>query len=744
MSESVPSLFLHSGKSVVTENSEADILGALNEINDIVSRRLVLLGRSGLQNIIEYNAYNIDNIQPLIFVLINGYPKGLAQSAEIILSLLKNGEKAGVYFVITRQIDTSYTDDWAAGRLPEIQSFADLNLQIKTESCKTVFVFDDIGYENFPIKEAENLQGLLSVLRDELSHDLKAIPFFSITPTEDFENSVRRRAFSKILSVPVGKKGANVLTLELDSEGDAHVLISGTTGSGKSSLINTLVLSAASLYSPSELEIHMISIIKSEFKIFAEQKLPHLKTLITEDNLVGANDVLDYLVNEMQKRQNLIGSKGDIVNYNASAENGHKLPRCIIIIDEYQQLVSDDRACEKMNKIAQLGRSCGMCLVLSSQAVPVEFRNSIDLFRHRFEFSATGDLIPDAVRRKNELEALKGLCFYGRGNAVELVRIAFPGKDRELTEILKKIAVSYPNNKMSLNSDIAPLIVESEEYAPYISKQAKREYIEDGVCKIRLGRKYLSNVPVEFPLSYKNSLLCLCGEYLLTKQIESSIIKDVLYLSDAVDSPTLYYIDFNKNPNWARKNNPVKSMRDNWTMNSDGRFMFFAAAQAMNAIEELENLVREREEQAGDENYEIYPVVVMLTCVDQIADDSDECYAITSLMDKGKNNNIFFVMQFNEFSRSFNSICDKIYLIKDAIIVPDRYYDEENYTSAGAINFLMQTEAADSGAKELLKALPKTPLNRNLNILCLNNDVSCFIPYGYTYEYLINLLHKEK
>lgn len=742
LSESIPSLFMHGDRAVVAENSEEDIFAAMNEINDIISRRLVLLGRSGVANITEYNYANSDNVQPLIFVLLHGYPQGFSRSAEIISNIFKNGKKAGVYFIVTTQSDEVLADGWTVQRLPEIASVADKKLQFIIAD-KPLLVLDDINYEIIPVKEAENLSELLSVLRTELSQEQAAIPLSAIIPEEKFTSSIRREKFSKILSIPIGKKGAKVFTLDLDSEGDAHAIISGTTGSGKSSLINTLVLSAATLYSPCELEIHLISIIKSEFEIFAEQKLPHLKTIITQDNLVGANDVLDYLVNEMQKRQNLIGSKGDIVNYNASVDSGRKLPRCIIIVDEYQQLVTDDSAREKMNKIAQLGRSCGMSLILSSQAVPVEFRNSIELFRHRFEFSATGDLIPDAARRKNELEALKGLCFYGRGNAIELTRIAYPGKEG-VTDVIKDIIGRYPDDKMTLNSEITPILVESDNAAPFISKRVEREYREDGVCRVRLGRRYLSNLPVEFPLSYKNNLLCICGEYLLTKQIETSIIKDTLYLSRHIeDKPTLYYVDFNKNPNWARKANRVKSMRDNWIINSGGRFAYYAAPQAADALADLEDLVREREEHTSDDDYEFYPVVVMLTCVDQIADDSDECYAITSLMDKGKNNNVFFVMQLNEFSRSFNAICDKIYIMRDVIIVPDRTYDEENYTSAGVLNFLSQTEAADTSAKELLRVLPKTPLNKNLNIICINNDASCFIPYDYTDEYLINLLTKE-
>lgn len=334
LSDNVQALFLNGKKAILAENSETEIATALTEINDLVSRRLVLLGRTKCKDIPMYNAENQDNVQPLVFVLLHGYPQGYSQSADVLASALKNGRKAGVYFIITANTSAKTADDWSSRKLPEIKFVTDKNYVFSVKNGNGVVTDGKTEYDTDMTGEDFDPAKFLAELKIAVAEGQKSIDFYSILPREDFNTSVRREQFSKVISLPIGKDGAKTLSLNLDSERDSHVIICGTTGSGKSSLINTLVFSAATLYSPKELEINLISMVKSEFDVYGKNKLPHLKTLITKDNIVGAIDVLNYLQDLMQSRMNIVGS--DIVSYNASVPKEKRVPRSLIIIDEYQ------------------------------------------------------------------------------------------------------------------------------------------------------------------------------------------------------------------------------------------------------------------------------------------------------------------------------------------------------------------------------------------------------------------------
>lgn len=741
VSEYVGGLFFDPHRSVMVEQSESEIGASLLSVNETISRRIVLLGRSGDTDILAYNARNPDNVQPLIFVLLNGYPNGYSHAFEVLGGALKNGKKAGVYFILVSDSDFKAEDSWTSRRLPVIEPDNRVDGTFRDRNGSGTLAVEDFVFETDLLSPDRDETELLRGLREQIAERRENIPFLSVVPDEDFPMCARRKNFSRLLAVPIGKAGSKPLVLDLDSTGDAHVMVCGTTGSGKSSLLNTVILSASMLYSPQELEINLISITKSEFEIFSENALPHLKTIITSDNVVGANDILDYLTCVMQKRMNKIGSKSDIAMYNATAPREEQIPRCLIIIDEYQRLIAEDRARDKLREIAELGRSCGISLILASQAVPVQFRDAMMLFRHRFEFrgSSIGDLIPSVAHRQSELEFPNGLFFYGRGNYVTLARLAYAGKDSELIANINAVKERFPNDRMQLTSEIPQLKIDSGEEIPFLSPNTQRDYDENGICKVRLGHRYLTDSPIEYAFSYKNSRLCLCGEYLLAKEIEAAIIKDVLYLSRKETCCTVFYLDLNKNPNWARHSSVIRRQRDLWTLNAGGRFVYYGAPQSEQAFDDIETLISERE---NDETVSICPVVVMITCVDRIAENSDEEYRLTALLDRGKNGNIFFVLQFNEFQRNLNEVCRKIDVMEDAILLPDREIEGERYSSAALLSFLEQTEAAGTTAKELCNSLVRSPLNPKLNVLCNNNEVVCFAPYHYTDKFFEKLLEE--
>ena len=399
-------------KDGYVKNTDEEIRDSLAEINKMISNRIMLLGQSRYDNILEYNMNNQDNPQPLILVVLNGYPNRFEGACDDLLSVLKNGQKAGVFSLVIESTEEDEDSRYYRKRLPVLDELSSNIIDVKQESGK-IYLYRNNKKYNWDIRgkkfDASKILGAFK--ESSIVVDNKIVYLDSVVPKEDFDISKRRKDFSRKLLIPIGKQGALPIDIELRADDStAHLAIIGTTGSGKTAFINSLILSATKLYSPEELELHLIVMVKGDFRVFQEEKLPHLKTVVTGDRLYAAADVLDFIDEEMKRRGNIIGSYGNIYEYNKVAEN--KLPRCVIIIDEFLQLVAgSDDAVKRVETIAQVGRAYGISLVISSTSFPMELNQMKHLMGNRIEFKSgenAGQLIPEAATRQSELESTKG------------------------------------------------------------------------------------------------------------------------------------------------------------------------------------------------------------------------------------------------------------------------------------------------------------------------------------------------
>ena len=146
----------------------------------------------------------------------------------------------------------------------------------------------------------------------------------------------------------------------LDVAAAPHVLIAGTTGSGKSVLLNSLICSLLYKSTPKNARFIFIDPKKVEMSLYSG--LPHLyKPIITD--VPGAVETLQNLCNEMDKRYNYLSRKGFKNIDNTS------LPRIYCVIDELADLMlTSKKAVETyIIRIAQLGRAAGIHLIIATQ-----------------------------------------------------------------------------------------------------------------------------------------------------------------------------------------------------------------------------------------------------------------------------------------------------------------------------------------------------------------------------------------
>jgi len=145
-----------------------------------------------------------------------------------------------------------------------------------------------------------------------------------------------------------------------------HLLIAGSTGSGKSVCVNTLITSIMYKAKPDEVKLMLIDPKVVELANY--NGIPHLLVPVVTDAKKAAN-ALGWAVSEMNRRYKLFAENQvkDISSYNEKSDD--PLPKIVIIIDELADLmmVANNEVEDAIVRLAQLARACGIHLVIATQ-----------------------------------------------------------------------------------------------------------------------------------------------------------------------------------------------------------------------------------------------------------------------------------------------------------------------------------------------------------------------------------------
>jgi len=151
-----------------------------------------------------------------------------------------------------------------------------------------------------------------------------------------------------------------------------HMLIAGTTGSGKSVCMNSIIISLLYKASPDDVKLIMVDPKMVELGIY--NNIPHLLIPVVTDPKKAAGS-LQWAVTEMMRRYKAMSDAGvrDLESYNSIVESqegaGVKLPQVVVIIDELADLmlVAAKEVEESICRIAQMGRAAGIHLIIATQ-----------------------------------------------------------------------------------------------------------------------------------------------------------------------------------------------------------------------------------------------------------------------------------------------------------------------------------------------------------------------------------------
>jgi len=151
-----------------------------------------------------------------------------------------------------------------------------------------------------------------------------------------------------------------------------HMLIAGTTGSGKSVCMNSIIISLLYKASPEDVKLIMVDPKMVELGIY--NSIPHLLIPVVTDPKKAAGS-LQWAVTEMMRRYKAMSDAGvrDLESYNgmitSQEMDGQKLPQVVVIIDELADLmlVAAKEVEESICRIAQMGRAAGIHLIIATQ-----------------------------------------------------------------------------------------------------------------------------------------------------------------------------------------------------------------------------------------------------------------------------------------------------------------------------------------------------------------------------------------
>jgi S-DNA-T family DNA segregation ATPase FtsK/SpoIIIE len=303
------------------------------------------------------------------FIVASNFPKGYdRRSVELLAQIANTGSVAGKYVILQHNINAELPNGVSMDLFETLQNISSKSNHTVPLPTEKTYMLCDRSINDETINTI--LDGVVKAKPKE--NKLEFTDVTDINPDNWWQGDA-----SHEIRVPIGGTGAKKDDLELwfgESNGlqiCAHGMLGAMTGAGKSNLYHAFILGLACRYSPEELQLYLIDGKQGvEFKCYPT--LPHAKVVSLNTSPDLSRSVLKELVDEMVRRNELFKRLGfdNFRDYCRSGSPEGKLPRLVLVADEYQTLFEDDRdglGSDLIEKIATQGRSAGLHMLVGSQ-----------------------------------------------------------------------------------------------------------------------------------------------------------------------------------------------------------------------------------------------------------------------------------------------------------------------------------------------------------------------------------------
>lgn len=378
----------------------------------------------------------------------------------------------------THSVDEKEVDEKIRYLIEKLAHFKIEGDVVRTYAGPVVSTFEFKPAANVKVSKILNLQDDLAMALSAETIRIQApIPGKDVVGIEIPNETVDTIYLRELLDDKLFKDSASPLTIALgkdivgkpfvtDLKKLPHLLIAGTTGSGKSVGINAMILSLLYKNSPDQLRLMMIDPKMLEFSIYND--IPHLLTpVITKPKQAIVS--LSNMVNEMERRYELMAESRtkNIENYNdkVKREGGEHFPYIVVIIDELADLMMTSGKDVELSiaRLAQKSRACGIHLIIATQ------RPSVDVVTGLIKANLPSRIsyrVGQKIDSKIILDQMGAESLLGRGDmlftppgAPALVRLHAPWATEEEIEKI----VDFIKAQREPNYDKSFLVEETSE-----------------------------------------------------------------------------------------------------------------------------------------------------------------------------------------------------------------------------------------------------------------------------------------
>ena len=577
-----------------------EIEAQLRTLNGVIETVIQVRLGSRHETLDAYNRANPAVAEPHRLVAVQGLPTGgwTERGLDLLARIFRNGPRAGVHAIVG--LDRSSTPPYGVV-LESILAPAARAVVLDGESA-TLTVAGEPALSFVPemLPHGAAFEALLADVAEAFSRRSRALPARGILPAGDWDGDSTDGVVA-----PIGLDAdGDVLRLSVGDD-PAHGLIGGMTGMGKSNLLHMIVIGLASRYSPDELELDLLD-FREGVGFAPYRRLPHARAVALETEREFALSVVRGLQGEISRRGRLFSSAG-VDQFPAYRRGGNRLPRRILLIDEFQVLLAGDDqvardAAQVLEDLVKRGRGFGIHVLLSSQSPSVAGPYLSRIYNQM------------GLRIALRCQKADALAILGEGNDVayrleepgeaivnqELglvagnrrVRIALLGRD-EVEERVRELSEADAGRHSPPVTFEGAAAARIEANPTIADLRAGAGLAQPGIVELFLGEPVEVKGPTSVSIErYPRANLLIAGP----DEVAAYGLMASAIISAALGQPNAQFriVDF------ARPSASVAGVLQGLARRLDGRAAASGPREAQQILDEIESMLRERSADASD------------------------------------------------------------------------------------------------------------------------------------------------